>query len=157
MNDVDAARSDGEELKILVIHAQGCPPDEATLGELLDNTGLVKINFATLADIADESINPKDFDRILVILRDEIETDEQLEACMKNIAACRMGAIGIWDKDTENDEMHPVVQKYGIRQIPWDSNEIHQAIASNTPKEFKSSGGSPIKQSERHKTTHNNC
>lgn len=155
MNNSEGARFAEKSSKFLIIRALGCPPDEM-FTELLEaaELGASDIEFATPTDVANKSIAPEDFDRIFVVLTDELALDKYLEACMLAVVQCEMGVIGIWGKDVFSNEMHPAVQKYGEQQIPWSPEKLHQVINFNTLRRFQSSVGGPT---ARHKTKHNKC
>lgn len=141
---------------ILIIHAPGCPPDEAAVSQLLSAAGLKpeSVTFATPAEIADGSINPKNFEFVFALLRDELGSDDQLEAGVLGVAQCGKAITGIWGEGASSDEMHPALQKYGAKQIPWDAEQLANAIDSKAPQTFKSPTGG---ESARHKPTHNTC
>ena len=156
IDSLDKLRPNGEGLKILVVHVLGCPPDEVAFAELLGDAGLnvARLELATSEDIANKRIIHRAFDRVLVVLGDEMVADKHLEAGMLGVAQCGMSVVGIWDRDAVSNEMHPTVQKYGDRQISWNSKDLFQAIVSKTPQMFQSPVGGPT---ARHKTTHHNC
>lgn len=155
MSNSDGARFVENRPKFLIIRALGYPPDEM-FTELLEaaRLGASDIKFAAPMDVSNKSIAPKDFDRIFVILTDELALDEYLEACILVVAQCEMGVIGIWGKNVFSNEMHPAVQKYGEQQIPWSPEKLHQVINFNTSRRFQSSVGGPA---ACHKTKHNRC
>lgn len=159
MSNTDAAESVDKNLKILVVHAPGCPPDGAAFTKLLENARLNASNIRLMVptDIVDGLVNLKDFDRVLAVLTEDLATDNNLEDCMLATVQCEMGVIGIWDKDTVSNKMHPAVSKYGIQQIPWDSAKLSRAIVSNIPQGFQSSNGKQIKQTALHEIIPNKC
>ena len=159
MSNPNTAEPAGKSLRILVIHAPDYPPDEVAFTKLLENAELSAshISLKVPVDIVDGLVNLKDFDRVLVILTEDIAIDNHLEECMLVTVRYEVGVTGIWDKDTVSNEMHPAVRKYGIQQIPWDSAKLFQAIVSNIPQGFQSSNGKQIKQTERHKIVPNRC
>lgn len=156
MRSLDKFGRNGKGLKILVVHAPGCPPDEAAFTKLLSDARLdvADLEFTTSADIANGMISPEAFDRVLAILGDEMGADEHLESSMLGIARSGMSVLGLWDKDAVSNEMHPAVRKYGDTQIPWNPESLFQAIFHKTPQMFQSPVGG---QTTHHKTTHNKC
>ena len=156
MSSSDAAGPSENGPTILIIHAPGCPPDQAAVSRLLAAAGLnpENVTFATPAEIVDDSINPKNFEFVFALLGDELEADDQLEAGVLGVAQCGKAITGIWGEGTSSDEMHPALQKYGAKQIPWDAEQLASAIDSEAPQTFKSPTGG---QSARHKPTHNTC
>lgn len=159
MSDTDIGGPDGEGLKILVIHAANRPPDRAAVTKLLRDAGLSAAHFKFVipSDIVDGKINPKDFDRVLTILTDELEADEHLEGCKLIVAQCGTGDINMWDENTDSNKMHPAGRRYGTRQIPWDPKQLSDAVASNTPQGYQTSGGKQIEPAEQHKYKYNTC
>ncbi len=156
MSDGATAGSSGKGLNILIIHAAGRKPDEASVSKLLGDAGVkaVSLTFATPAEITNGSINPSDFDHVIVLLEDDLSSDDHLEEGMKGLVKCGIGAIGIWAEEINSEDMHPAVQKYGAKQIPWDAEQLSQALNSEAPETFQStSGGS----SASYETTHNKC
>lgn len=154
MNSKDTMKSGHKGVGILVIYAMGHPPDEAALAELLSTENF---KLAIPENIVDGSINPKDFDCIIVILTEELEVDKHLEDCMLIIARCGSPLVGVWGKDVISDKMHPAVRKYGIQQVPWNPEAISRVIGSNIPQVFQSSTGKHIEQAVRHERTYNKC
>lgn len=147
------------DLRILVICAPVRTFYKEAVARLLNDARLSVKDFklVTPTDITGGRINPEDFDRILVILTNELGTDIELEEAMLAVAQCGMGMIEIWDENAKSDKMHPAGQKYGIRQIPWDPEKLFQAVVSGTPQEFQSSDGRQIEPEERHEATSNKC
>lgn len=139
-----------------MVHALGCPPDEVAFAELLGDAGLnaARLELATSEDIANKRIIPRAFDRVLVILGDEMAADKHLEAGMLGVAQCGMSVVGIWDRDAVSNEMHPAVRRYSDRQITWNFKDLLQSIVSKSPQMFQSLVGEPTR---RHKVTHHNC
>ena len=156
MNSAATAMPAGKGLKILVIHAVGCPPDEGLLRKLLDDAGLkaASIKLATPAEIASGAINPKDFDHVITLLDDELAEDDRLEAGMLGVAQCGMGVTGIWTEGAHSEEMHPALQKFGAKQIPWNAEQLSQALSSEAPETYQSTSG---ESAAKHDTTHNKC
>ncbi|AMN55328.1 hypothetical protein ACP90_26390 [Labrenzia sp. CP4] len=156
MSDEATAGSSGKGLSILIIHAAGRKPNKASVSKLLSDAGVkaASLTFATPAEIANGSINPSDFDHVIVLLDDDLSGDDHLEEGMKGLVNCGFGAIGIWAEEMDSEDMHPAVQKYGAKQIPWDAKELSQALNSEAPETFQSTRGG---SSASHETTHNKC
>ncbi|GEM_PF-3556513 len=143
-------------LKILIIHAHGCPPDDGAIRKLLEKAGLsgASIVFATPADVENGSVDPKEFDHVFALLDDDLATDDQLEGGMLGVAQCGMSVTGIWGDGMASEDMHPALQKFGGQQIPWDAEKLLQALDTPAPKTFQSTSGGAA---ARHDSTHNKC
>ena len=156
MNSAVTATPASKGLNILVIRAADCSLDERSLSKLLDDAGLkvASITLSTPAEIASGAVNPKDSDHVIALLDNELAGDGQLQDGMLGVAQCGMGVIGIWPEGADTDDMHPALQKFGAKQIPWDAEQLSEAMGSVAPETFQSSSGG---SAAKHDTTHNKC
>lgn len=130
-------------LRILVIHAQGKRPAEASLRKLLQEAGCkaAEIVFAVPADLTAGKVDPSEFDKVITILEDELAQDNDLDGAMVAVAQCGQAVIGVWPVGAASTGMHRAVERYGKSQVPWNPAALSDALNADKPEPFQSTAG----------------
>lgn len=128
-------------------------PEESGLTEI----GLLKLLSESEIDLSsvqfiqddNEEYSIRKDDALIIPLSSKSLTDEQTtEAVLAAAQAGSCNIIGIWAPDESQSIIHPMIEKFGTAQIPWDSGKLKNELGSDCANVFQTPEGDPADPKE---------
>ena len=88
-------------------------------------------------------------DALIIPLSSNSLTNEQTAEVV--LAAAQAGScniVGIWVPDESQSMIHPMIEKFGTAQIPWDSEKLKDELGSDCANVFQTPEGDPADPKE---------
>lgn len=127
--------------KVLVSLPSGSGLTEIDMLKLLSESE-IDLSSVQFIQSSDEGYDMQKDDALIVVLSKSDLADEKTDAAV--ISAAQSGSchiVGIWAPEESQTNIHPMVEKYGTAQIPWDADKLKNELGSDCENVFQTPDG----------------